>query len=73
MTEMIIRLDDSANSSLIKKMFMNIRGVVDISIKKIKTKDSKEERKASIHKLSNSIDKSYIDLEDEKTLYILSK
>lgn len=73
MTEMIITLDDSVSSSLYKKVLENTKGVIDIKIRKNNSEDSRELRKQRLHQLSNGIDTSYIDYDDEKTRYILSK
>lgn len=73
MNEMIIKFDNTVDLPLIKKMFENIKGVVEIKIKKIKDSNDRELKKQRLHSLIDSIDTSYIDLNDDRTQYILSK
>lgn len=73
MNEMIIKCDNSADLSLLKKIIENIKGVVEVQIKRSKNLNDKSLRKSRMHALSDNIDMGYIDFDDEKTRYILSK
>ena len=76
MTQMTIWLDNDANPAVIKKVLQNIKWVMKISLHK--KKDKKEEVKArewinELHRLVNNVDRSVIDMNDERTRYIMSK
>ena len=76
MTQMTVWLDNDANPAVIKKVLQNMKGVMKISLQKKKTK--KEDAKAQkwindLHRLVNNVDRSVIDMNDERTRYILSK
>lgn len=76
MTQMTVWLDNDANPAVIKKVLQNMKGVMKISLKK--DKDKKEEIKTQewindLHRLVNNVDRSVIDMNDERTRYIMSK
>ena len=73
---MTVWLDNDANPAIIKKVLQNMKGVVKISLKKEKNK--KEDVKTQewindLHRLVNNVDRSVIDMNDERTRYIMSK
>ena len=76
MTQMTVWLDNDANPAVIKKVLQNMKGVMKISLHKEKKK--KDEVKAQewineLHRLVNNVDRSVIDMKDERTRYIMSK
>lgn len=76
MTQMTVWLDNDANPAVIKKVLQNMKGVMKISLQKDKHK--KEDVKAQewineLHRLVNNVDRTVIDMNDERTRYILSK
>lgn len=80
MTQMTITLDleDYAKPSEIKKLLMNIKGVVKVSTQNksvISHKQSEEDKEwlAMVDKLQNSVNPSDIDWNDERTRYILGE
>ena len=75
-TEIIVTLENGADSNMISHIIENIKGVLKASIQK----DSKSEKHTrheewmrKIDELSNGIDPSFIDMSDERTRYIMSK
>lgn len=75
-TEIIVTLENGADSNLISSIIENIKGVLKASVQK-DTKYEKETRHEEwmrkINELSNRVDPSIIDLSDERTRYIMSK
>lgn len=74
MTRMVLTLEPGADSNMLKSFFENIKGVYSIKIenpKEIETKKSKKLR--LISELAGSIDPDIIDLNDDKTRYILKQ
>lgn len=73
-TEIIVTLENGADSNLISNIIENIKGVMKASIQKEQKKDNRhDEWMRKINELSNSIDPSIIDMTDERTRYIMSK
>ena len=80
MTRITVTLENGADSSLLKKMIENMRGVlratVSVTPNEIPEKSVNLSTEAWIKKmrsLSDSIDTSIVDLEDERTRYLMSK
>ncbi|MDE6578779.1 MAG: hypothetical protein K2J82_09020 [Muribaculaceae bacterium] len=76
MTEIRVTLDDNADVSLLRKMIENMKGVISTSLKSSPYKQETEELDSwleTLHGIREKIDPSLIDLNDERTLYILSK
>lgn len=76
MTQLIVTLENGANSSLLRKMIENMKGVLTATFVNTHTKTVEAKDKEWINKmmlLSNSVDSSVVDLSDERTQYILSK
>ena len=75
---MTVWLDDDANPAIIKKVLQNMKGVGKISLhrgqKKIAKKESEVENWIKeLHELVNNVDRSVIDMNDERTKYIMSR
>lgn len=76
MTEIIVTIENGADSSLLSRMIENMKGVVKVSVRRNTPKDRKENAEEWIRKmtqLSNSIDSSIVDMSDERTRYLMSK
>ncbi|MDE6443486.1 MAG: hypothetical protein K2K64_03560 [Muribaculaceae bacterium] len=78
MTQLIATLDSSADTTLLKKIIENIKGVSKVKIFKMDssnkiTDTSHDEWINEMMNLSNSTDSSIIDLNDPRTKYILGK
>ncbi len=76
MTEIIVTLENGADSTMLSKMIENMKGVLKASVRRNAKSDKKESTEEWIRKmtqLSNSVDSSIIDMADEKTRYIMSK
>lgn len=74
--EIIVTLENGADSNLISKIIENIKGVMKASVQKetkIENQNRHNEWMRKINELSNSVDPSLIDMSDEKTKYIMSK
>ncbi|MDE7350335.1 MAG: hypothetical protein K2N25_04660 [Muribaculaceae bacterium] len=75
-TEIIVTLENGADSNLISSIIENLKGVLKASVQKDykKEKDTRhEEWMQKINELSKGFDTSLIDMNDERTRYIMSK
>lgn len=77
MNEIVVTLDKDADAGLLRKMIQNMKGVVKTSIRK-NQRESKEDTNAEnwirkMKELSSGIDSSIVDMDDERTRYIMSK
>lgn len=78
MTQILVTLENGADSSLIQRIIENIKGVFNTRIESkptyIQARAAEEsEWMKQIHELSGSFDPTLIDMDDERTRYIMSK
>ncbi|MDE6023501.1 MAG: hypothetical protein K2G13_08375 [Muribaculaceae bacterium] len=75
MTQILVTLDNNADTSLLRRMIENMKGVLATSIqsKKMSDNDDTEEWISNLHAIKNSINPDLIDMNDERTRYIMSK
>lgn len=80
MTQITVTLENGADANLINKIFQNVKGVLKTHINEKKdkvftrSKDKEaEEWINNLHDLVKRVDKSVIDMNDDRTRYILSK
>lgn len=74
MTQIIVTLENGANTPLLQRMIENMKGVVKTSISITQPKVAeKDDWVNKITALSESINLSMIDIDDERTQYILDK
>lgn len=84
MDQFIVNIEPGANVAFLRKIIKNIKGIGDVVLKKnvevlpkvksMKKNDKKtEEWIRKMKELSNSIDTTAIDMNDERTRYIMSK
>ena len=78
MAQIVVTLDNNADSNLLRRMIENMKGVLKTSVKteSITNKETEDKRTAWIQALSQlteSVNSSMIDLNDERTKYIMSK
>ena len=76
MTEIIVKLTPAADTTLLKKAIENMKGVFSASIREIRGKDIEEEGSEwleKLHRLKNTINPDVIDMDDDRTRYIVSK
>lgn len=77
MTQLVVTLENGADSSFLSKIIENLKGVIGVSSQVINTANTQDRRTEEwikkMRSLSNKIDKSVIDRSDERTQYILSK
>lgn len=84
MEQFIVNIEPGADKTFLRKMIQNIKGVSEVILKKEtdnlkpskvskKTDRKTEEWIKKMRYLSNSIDSSVIDMNDEKTRYLMSK
>lgn len=74
-TEIIVTLENGADSTLLSKMIENMKGVIKATVRREKRKedDNHSEWIKKMKQLSSSIDPSIVDMTDERTRYIMSK
>lgn len=76
MTQILVTLDNEADVSLLLRMIENMKGVIHTKISRVKAEKELEKSDKWFEKLENmrnNFDASYIDMDDERTRYILSK
>lgn len=76
MTQIVVTLENGADSSLLRQMIENMKGVLKTSLRNRPSSDNSTEVNEWIdgmRELSGSIDSSIIDMDDERTRYIMSK
>ena len=75
MTQILVTLDNTADPSLLRRMIENMKGVIATSVQSIKKSDNDdaEEWISNLHAIKRSINPDLIDMNDERTKYIMSK
>lgn len=75
MTQILVTLDNTADTSLLRRMIENMKGVIETSVQSIKKSDydNPDEWIRNLHAIKNSINPDLIDMDDERTRYIMSK
>lgn len=75
MTEIVVKLTPSADTSFLKKAIENMRGVFSTYIREVpkKSVDQNNDWLEKLHALKNDINPDVIDFSDDKTNYIMSK
>lgn len=76
MTQFVVSIDQNADFSLLKRIIENLKGVVNVSISKSNQSTSDTDTQLWIKKmkaLSDGINKFPIDMDDERTKYLMSK
>lgn len=76
MTQIVVTLENGADSTFIRRMIENMKGVLNTSVHRQTSASSDKETEdlmAKLHSIKQDVDPSVIDMTDERTLYILSK
>ncbi|MDE6324686.1 MAG: hypothetical protein K2M02_00785 [Duncaniella sp.] len=76
MTQIVVTLENGADSMFLQRMIENMKGVLRTSVQQHSTITSSNSRDEWINKmreLGKSVDSSVIDMNDERTRYIMSK
>ena len=75
MTQILVTLDNNADPSLLRRMIENMKGVIATSVQTIKKSehDEAEEWIRNLHDIKQMINPKLIDMNDERTRYIMSK
>ena len=75
MTQIIVTLEPTADTTLIQKMINNLKGVFETTVKETESTDTKKDNDwiDRLHKLKQEINPAVIDMTDERTKYIMSK
>lgn len=76
MTQIIVTLEQGADSTLLQRMIENMKGVLSASLSPLNSKSKDEDTDEWIdrmRKLSEKFDSSLIDMSDERTRYLMSK
>ncbi len=75
MTQIVVTLENGADSNFIRRMIENMKGVLNASVHRQPTSVDKdtEEWLNTLHSIKHDVDPSVIDMDDERTRYIMSK
>lgn len=76
MTQIVVTIAQDADTGLLQRMIENLKGVVTTSLEKRETSSREKEHlewMKKIDELAGSLDPSYIDMDDERTRYILRR
>lgn len=79
MTQIVVTLEKGADSSLLQRMIENMKGVLKATVRAKEGTKEKESNKENqewidlLHSVKNKVDSSLIDMDDERTRYIMSK
>ncbi len=77
MTQILVTLENGADSTLLQRMIENMKGVLKASVQSnVQSRNDGTDSKEWIRKmmeLSNSIDTSVVDMDDERTRYLMSR
>lgn len=75
MTQIVVTLENDADTTLLRRMIENMKGVMQTSIRSVKNNDIEEADAwmKKLHAIKQSIDPSVIDMSDDRTRYIMSK
>ena len=73
MTQILVTIDNNADASLLRRMIENMKGVIATSVQSIKKTDDAEEWINNLHAIKSKINPDLIDMNDERTKYIMSK
>ena len=76
MTQIVVTLDNNADANLLRRMIENMRGVLEAKLSHTSSSQADNKEDAWFDKLESlrkSYDSSYIESDDERTQYILSK
>lgn len=76
MTQIVVTLENGADSNLLRRAIENMRGVIKAKIQRDASVHSSDETAdwiSDMKALSQKVDPSIIDLNDERTKYIMSK
>lgn len=78
MKQIVVTLEQGADASLITRILENIKGVARTSMRDYSEDHVQEDSETTecikkMKNLSNSVNPSVIDMEDERTKYLMSK
>lgn len=76
MTQIVVTLENGADSNFIRRMIENMKGVLNTSVHRhssVSTENETDEWLNTLHGIKQDIDPSVIDMDDERTRYIMSK
>lgn len=78
MTQMVVTIENGADTDFLRRMIQNMKGVLDVSLRNSRKKIysngmTTDEWIDSMKDLSNSVDSSVVDWNDERTRHIMSR
>lgn len=78
MTQMVVTIENGADTDFLRRMIQNMKGVLDVSLRNSRKKIysngmTTDEWIDSMKDLSNSVDASVVDWNDERTRHIMSR
>lgn len=76
MTQIIVTLENGADSNMLRRMIENMKGVLRTSMQSRESRKESEKTEKWIEEmrnLSNNVDSSVVDMNDDRTRYLMSK
>lgn len=74
MTQIVVTLENGADSTFIRRMIENMKGVLNASVHRQSSASKEiEDWLDTLHSIKRDVDASVIDMDDERTRYIMSK
>ena len=74
MTQIVVTLENGADSTFIRRMIENMKGVLNASVHRQPSASKEiEDWVDPLHSIKRDVDASVIDMDDERTRYIMSK
>lgn len=76
MKQIVVTLENGADSNFMRRIIENMRGVLHTSVRgdsEAESSSNSEEWLQRIHSIRNDIDHSLIDMDDERTRHILQR
>ena len=74
MTQIVVTLENGADSTFIRRMIENMKGVLNASVHRQPSPSKEaEDWLGVLHGIKRDVDPSVIDMDDERTQYIMKK
>lgn len=74
MKQIVVTLENGADSNFLRRIIENMKGVLHTSLKEesgSRNEEDSDDWLKTIHSVKNDIDHSLVDMEDERTRHIL--
>lgn len=77
MTQIVVNLEHGADTSLLQRMIENMKGVLNTTLHRIDSHNIQDKEVKewieTLHKAKSRINPELIDMDDERTRYLMSK